>query len=390
MSATVRSFERSTALLQRAYEVTSSPRTDLEGRYPLVIASGSGAEVTDLDGNRYLDLTSSFGSVLVGHAEPAVAEAVATAAFEGNLFYTGASTRRLALAEVLLGWFPWADRALFFKTGSCAVSAAVRLAQHATGRQGVLTSGYHGWHDWHLEALPEFRLFPSYAQEISDDVELCERLMRDSSGSIAALVVSPTPSLHGPGHYRRLGDLARRYGVKFIVDEVKTAIRAGRGGYSAQAGLTPDAVTASKGLANGHSISAVVGLNDIMLAHERAHVWNTYQNEQTSFAAALATMRIVDELDVPGVVAKAGEALAGRVRDTFTAAGVPVKVHSWGPSFQLEPTAPGDLGDRLQAALLDNGLFCDVEDDFNISYRSASRIDEMASRFESAVRGVAA
>src|SRR5882724_5831475 len=95
MSDKPRSFDRSTALLRRAFEVTSSPRTDLEGRYPLVLASGSGAEVTDLDGNRYLDLTSSFGSVLIGHAEPAVADAVAAAAYEGNLFYTGASVRRL-------------------------------------------------------------------------------------------------------------------------------------------------------------------------------------------------------------------------------------------------------------------------------------------------------
>jgi glutamate-1-semialdehyde aminotransferase len=383
------SFERSSALLRRAYEVTSSPRTDLEGRYPVVLTSGSGAEVTDLDGNRYLDLTCSFGSVLVGHAEAAVAQAVAAAAYEGNLFYTGASERRLALAELLLGWFGWADRAIFFKTGSCAVSAAVRLAQHATQRQGVLTSGYHGWHDWHLEALPDFRLFPSYAREISDDVELCERLMRESAGSVAALVVSPVPSLFGPEHYRRLGEIAHTHGAKFIVDEVKTGIRAGRGGYTARAGLKPDAVTVSKGLANGHSISAVVGVDATMLAHEQAHVWNTYQNEQTSFAAALATMKIVEELDVPGVVAKAGEELARRARESLATAGVPIKVHSWGPSFQMELSEPGDAAGRLQAALLANGVFCDIEDDFNISYRSAGRIDDIAHRFDAAVRHIA-
>ena len=382
-------FDRSKAVLQRAYEITSSPRTDLEGQFPLLLARGRGGEVVDLDGNVFFDLTSSFGTVLVGHAEPEVACAVAEAATQGNLFYTGASERRLELAEVLLRWFAWADRVLFFKTGSCAVSAAVRLAQHATQRQGVLTSGYHGWHDWHLEALPDFRLFPSYARDFADDPDLCARMLRESPGSIAAVVVTPQPSRFDADHYRRLGELARAHGARFVVDEVKTAIRGGRGGYSARAGLLPDLVTVSKGLANGHSISAVVGVNETMLAHENAHVWNTYQNEQTSFAAALATMRLVEDHDVPAALARAGSALATRVGEIFSEVGLPIAVHGWGPSFELEACEGDDVLAPLQAALLEHGIFCDVGDDFNMSYRLVDQVDALAGRLEEAARDVA-
>lgn len=379
-------WPRSIRHIQEAHTLTTSHRTDLEGQYPCVMTRGSGAVITDLDDHDYLDITSAFGTVLLGHAEPAVVEAVADAAGSGNLFYTSASPRRLDLAKTLLDWFPWGTRALFFKTGSCAVTAAVRLAQHATGRQGVLTSGYHGWHDWHLEAVPDYRLFPSYATEMEGGPDELREVLRRRAEEIGAVVVTPLPNRHAPEYYRELNRIAHEHGCAFVLDEVKTGIRAGSGGYTALAGLTPDAVTVSKGMANGFPISSVVCRGEMALAHHRAHIWNTYQHEQTAMAAALTTLDLVRRWDVPRTVAEAGDRVTAGLRGLFTEHGVPLSPVGWGPSFELDRTDTGDVRERLQKALLRHGVFCDVEDDFNISYRLAERTDELLERFTAAVR----
>lgn len=371
--------------IEEAHRITTSNRTDLEGRYPCVMVRGRGGVITDLDGNDYLDLTSAFGAVLIGHAEPAVVSAVAETAASGNLFYTTASPRRLALARALLEWFPWGERAMFFKTGSCAVTAAVRLAQHATGAQAVLTSGYHGWHDWHLEAVPEFRPFASYATEFDEGADGLREALGRRADEIAAVVVTPLPHRHPVGYYQELNRIAHDHGRPFILDEVKTGIRAGVGGYTALAGLDPDAVTVSKGLANGFPISAVISRGEVARAHRSAHVWNTYQHEQTAMAAALTSLDLISRWEVNRVVAEAGTWVVDQLRQALRQRGLPLDPVGWGPSFELDRTDDSDVRDRLQYQLLRRGIFCDVEDDFNLSYRLAEHREELVDRFTATV-----
>ncbi|MCP2261251.1 hypothetical protein LX15_004972 [Streptoalloteichus tenebrarius] len=387
--ATITDWSRSAEHLRRSHEVTTNPRPDEDGQYPCVLTRGSGARVHDMDGNAYLDLTCSFGTVLIGHAEREVTDAIRACLDEGNLFYTGPSPRRLALAERLLDWFPWADQALFYRTGSCAVSSVARLSQHVTGRTAVLTSGYHGWHDWHLEAVPEAKLFPSYATEFHDDLDVYRAYLDRHADEIAAVVVTPEPTRHPLEHYRTLRDLAAEAGCLFVLDEVKTGMRAGKGGLSARAGLEPDAVTVSKGLANGHSISAVVGSRRITEGLAEAHVWSTYQNEQVGYAAALSTVDFLLREDVAGVVERTGRTVERAFRSAFAERGLPVEVHGWGPMFDLDfSAAEEDLPERLQLALLRHGVFCDVGDDFNLMYRMADHLDELLERVTAAIASV--
>ncbi|SHF11775.1 aminotransferase class III-fold pyridoxal phosphate-dependent enzyme [Streptoalloteichus hindustanus] len=389
ISATTGDWSRSAEHLRRSHEVTTNPRPDQDGQFPCVLSRGAGARVYDLDDNAYFDLTCSFGTVLIGHAEPAVTDAIRASLDDGNLFYTGPSPRRLALAERLLDWFPWADQALFYRTGSCAVSAVARLTQHVTGRTTVLTSGYHGWHDWHLEAVPEAKLFPSYATEFHEDLDVYRAYLERHADEIAAVVVTPEPTRKPVGHYRVLRELAAEHGCLFVVDEVKTGMRAGKGGLSALAGLEPDAVTVSKGLANGHSISAVVGSRRITDGLDEAHVWSTYQNEQVGFAAALATVDFLESQDVAAVVGRTGRVVEQAFRSAFAERGLPVEVRGWGPMFDLDFSAAEEgLADRLQLAFLRHGVFCDIGDDFNVMYRTADHLDELTGRVTAAIRSV--
>ena len=104
----------------------------------------------DVDGNRYVDFPMALGPVILGHAWPAVNEAIDAPAAP-----TGSPTRcptrsRSSVAERIVAQVPGAERVRFGKTGSDANSAAIRIARAVTGRDGVLVGGYHGWHDWYI------------------------------------------------------------------------------------------------------------------------------------------------------------------------------------------------------------------------------------------------
>ena len=113
------------------------------------MARASGAHVWDVDGNRYVDFPMALGPVILGHAWPAVNEAIARQLADG-ITYTLPHPIEIAVAERVVAQVPGAERVRFGKTGSDANSAAIRVARTVTGRDGVLAAGYHGWHDWFI------------------------------------------------------------------------------------------------------------------------------------------------------------------------------------------------------------------------------------------------
>ncbi len=124
--------------------------------WPAYYAEARGCEVVDLDGRRYVDMTTSgIGSCLLGYADPDVTEAVVRRVRNGSMC-TLNCVEELELAEALLELHPWAERARFCRGGGEAMAVAVRIARAATGRDHVAFCGYHGWSDWYLAAnLPD-------------------------------------------------------------------------------------------------------------------------------------------------------------------------------------------------------------------------------------------
>lgn len=125
----------------------------------LVMSRASGAHVWDVDGRRYVDLTSCGGAAPLGAGyEPVVDHVVSELRRTGGILPGPLSVHRIELAERLAEIFPRAQRSLFFRTRSCATTAAIRLARAHMGTNLVLTSGYHGWHDWQLQDRPAMGL----------------------------------------------------------------------------------------------------------------------------------------------------------------------------------------------------------------------------------------
>ncbi|MFB6846645.1 aminotransferase class III-fold pyridoxal phosphate-dependent enzyme [Streptomyces sp. NPDC056373] len=278
--------------LERARRVTASEKWDLDRRFPLVLDRASGAEVWDVAGNRYVDFTSCSGAAPLGSGHRPVLERVMTElSRSGGILPGPLSALRVELAERLASLFPVAERSFFFRTGSCATTAAVRLARVHSGARTVLTSGYHGWHDWHLQDRGPMGP-PNRDPDSLDfryDLDLLDALAT-THGPVAAVIVTPEVNFFPQEYARALQDAVRRHGALLIVDEVMTGLRYATGGYHTAAGLTPDLITLSKGLANGTALSAVAGRAAVMNAVEDTYLGNTYQREVTPFAAALATL----------------------------------------------------------------------------------------------------
>jgi 4-aminobutyrate aminotransferase/(S)-3-amino-2-methylpropionate transaminase len=272
-------------------------RAELSGgeMAPIVYASASGCNVIDVDGNRYVDLAAGFGALLLGHAPPNIARALAAQADRlwmalGDLY---PSDVKIALLEKLAELYPVRRaRVLLGQSGSDAVSAALKTAKLATGKPGVIAfeGSYHGlgygplsacglkasWRQAFADQLNPhvmFAPYPGSKPELDRSLALVERAL--ATGDIGAVLVEPVLGRGGcvvpPASFLpELQSLARREGALLIADEIWTGL--GRTGHllaSVAGGVIPDLVCLGKGLGGGLPISACLGAEEVMQSWQR-------------------------------------------------------------------------------------------------------------------------
>ncbi|MFG1791133.1 aminotransferase class III-fold pyridoxal phosphate-dependent enzyme [Nocardia sp. NPDC049149] len=323
-------------MVDRARKVTASQNWEVHPRFPFIMERASGAHMWDHEGNRYVDFTSCSGAAPLGAGHRAVLDRTVEEMYRtGGIVAGPLSTLRVEVAERLCELFPCAERALFFRTGSCATTAAVRLARVYTGKRRVLTSGFHGWHDWQLQYRPHLAL-PDRDLDTTDFAYDLDRLATLSgAGDVAAVIVTPEVNFFPERYLRELERVARSSGALLIIDEVMTGFRYATGGYAAAAGVQPDLITISKGLANGTALSAVLGRGEILLAQERTYVGNTFQREVTPFAAASATLDVYQQDSPAAEIDRIGRRLMDGLNGLFAAADIPAWAFARTAMFDL-------------------------------------------------------
>jgi len=323
------------------------------------LARGEGVTVWDVEGRPFTDFTMGWGSVLLGHAHPAVVEAVRRqAALGSNFAYV--SEPALELAEELVRAVPCAERVRFCASGTEATAYAVRLARASTGRAKVLKfeGAYHGGNEIGTVSLFPTRLLdfprgeptsagltPAAVAEILvapyNDLEATAAIVDAHRGELAAVIVEPlhrcTPPR--PGFLRGLRGLTAARGVLLIFDEVVTGFRLAYGGAQEYYGVRPDLAALGKALGGGYPIGAVAGRADLLdlvredRIGEKPCVWfaSSLGGNPVSAAAGLATL---GELRRPGVYSRLfalGEALRSGLRAVFQEEGVTAHVQGDGP-----------------------------------------------------------
>lgn len=374
-------------VLDRALAVTSSPRWDLNKRFPLVVDRAQGAHVWDEDGTRYTDLTSCSGAAPLGVGQPEVVRAMVAELERGGGIAPGTVSRaRAEVAELLVDAVPCAERAVFLRTGSCATTAAARAARVSTGRPVLLTSGYHGWHDWQLQYKPDMRVAGRDPQTIDFgyDLDVLAGLLREHRGAVAGVFLTPEVNFFPPAFARAVQDLAHENGALFLLDEIILSLRYAAGGYHGPHGLAPDLVTMSKGIANGTALSAVLGRAAVLEALEHTYVGNTYQRESTPFAAALASLPIMTDPRVLQRVHAVGGTVMAGLNALFGEFGV-AAVALRHPAVFHVVFDDLDLGARFYAGLRAAGQLAEFEGTHMVSHAMG---DDDVAALLAAARGV--
>jgi glutamate-1-semialdehyde 2,1-aminomutase len=274
---------------------------------PTRMLRANGCTVWDSEGREYLDTVMALGAVGLGYGHPAVTVA-ATDAVRDGVVGPLPPVLEEEVAERLSSILPLAESTRFLKTGAEAMAAAVRIARAETGREAVITCGYHGWLDWCQDSpgVPRGDV-ALHRKIVFNDISDLERVVSESE-PLAAIVVEPVIEAEPSSDWlRALRRMASSAGAVLIFDEIKTAFRLDLGGATEHYGVSPDLVVLGKALGNGFPIAAVCGGRDLMETAARTWISSTLATEYVSLAAARAVIDTYLQESVVEQIAIAGE-----------------------------------------------------------------------------------
>ena len=316
------------------------------GRDPIFIERGEGAELTDVDGNTYIDYVCSWGPLILGHADPEVIEAITEAAAAGTTY--GAPTAgEVDIAEEVSRRFPSIEMLRMTSSGTEAAMSAIRLARAATGREKLLkfAGAYHGHLDGLLAeagsglatgAIPSSPGVPNAATAATvivpwnDPQALIEATEQHE---FAAILAEPYPANMGlvppaDGFLELLRERATATGALLVCDEVISGFRVASGGAQELTGVIPDLTALGKIFGGGLPAAAYGGSRQLMeMIAPAGDVYQagTLSGNPLAVAAGLTTLRRLDDAAYIRLQATT-EALASGIREAAGEAGVPVDV----------------------------------------------------------------
>jgi len=278
-------FNESNKLKSRATKViphitgtfSRGPSHFVEGVFPVYVNSANGSHFTDVDGNEYLDYLCGLGPITLGYNYKNVNDAIINQLKKGIIFSLPHPIE-VELSELISNTIPFAEMVKFEKSGSNAVTGAVRAARYITKRDKIAYCGSGGvWHDWQAAMVSRDGGVPNFNSNLIkifdyNDIEGLEQIFEDNKNEIATIVLEPTIYEKPlPDFLKKVRKIADNNNSILILDEIITGFRFDLQGCQKLFDIKGDIVCFGKGMGNGLPISAITGPTEFMKAFD--HLW---------------------------------------------------------------------------------------------------------------------
>jgi len=267
------------------------------------------------------------GTCTLGYADPDVDNAVLKAISDGSMS-TLNCPEEIELAELLIKLHPWAEAVRFARTGGEAMTIAVRIARAYAKTTKIAFCGYHGWHDWYLSSnladnanldghllpgldpngVPRCLLKTALPFEYNK-IDQLETLVNENE--IGVIVVEPLRHQEPKDNFlKRIREISDKINAVLIFDEITSGWRLTVGGVHLKFNVNPDIVVLGKAMSNGYPMAAVIGKGNIMDAAQTSFISSTYWTERIGPTAALATIKKMQNKNVPAHLSSIGELIS--------------------------------------------------------------------------------
>ena len=300
--------------------------------FPLMGDRAQGTYFWDVDGNRFIDYMCAYGPNVLGYNDPDVDAAAIEQLKKGNCM-TSPSYKMVEFAELLVDTVACADWAFFAKNGNDVTTAAIMTARAATHRKKIvfINGYYHGVSPWTQKIdypgiIPEDVANNLYIDW--NDFDQLQKVFDDNKGEIAAFI--STPYMHGnyldnclpaDGYWKKVRELCTANGTVLIVDDVRCGFRLDLAGSDHFYGFEADLICFCKALANGYNVSALCGKDSLKNAVSSLSYTGSYWLSAMPFAAGIACINKMKELDIPKMFREKGLMLTEGLKEVAAANG---------------------------------------------------------------------
>lgn len=298
---------------------SKAPTAFVQGVSPIYAQRADGCRIYDVDGNEYLDFIMGLGAVSLGYSYQAVNQAVSEFLQHNHPILSLPHPLEVEVAKLLVDMIPSAEMVRYGKNGSDVTAAAVRLARAYSGKEIILSCGYHGWQDWYVAATSRDLGVPDCLTPLTlkfdyNDLEGFKALFEANKDNVAGVIMEPAMlDAPEPGFLESIRTITEEAGVVLIFDEMVTGFRFAPGGAQELFDITPDLSCFGKAIANGFPLAALVGKKEIMSLCKDVFFSFTFGGEIVSLLAGLKTLQILKEEKVGQYMWKLGQ----RFKDEF-------------------------------------------------------------------------
>lgn len=328
------------------------------GGEPFFVRRAKGARIEDVDGRELIDYVGTWGPAILGHAPPAIIQAIHNAAKDGVSFGIP-NPYEVEMARLIRDWVPSVEKVRMVNSGTEATMSAIRLARGFTGRDLVIKfeGCYHGHVDSLLVAAgsgaltfgrPDSSGVPAAFAELTitlpfNDRAAVEATVKEHGPRIAALILEPIPANAGlyfprDGFLEFLREITAKNGIVLIFDEVMTGFRLAKGGVQERSGVTPDLTALGKVIGGGLPVGAFGGRADIMdMLSPDGPVYQagTLSGNPLAMVAGLAQLKELESRNGFGALEHAGQQFEEGVRAALKSIGRNYTFHRVGSMFCL-------------------------------------------------------